>query len=205
MNFYIWSAGSENQLIIFVLLFISSYLVASVNFSIILFRLSGKSDPRTRFSKNAGATNVYRQAGPWYALIVLLLDMGRGLGFLLLSGCFLREDMLPAIGLGLVLGNSFPCFHNFRGGKGVATWLGFAAGMAPVYAGISALVWFVIYMICKRPFISSLAMVSILSTGIMIQLEWAPLSVAGSLFTLVLICFNHRDNMAAWRHGPGHY
>lgn len=205
MNFSMWFTGHENQFVILILLFIFSYLAASLNFSIILFRFSGKSDPRSRFSKNAGATNVYRQAGLWYALIVLILDMGRGMGIALLSGCFLREDLVPVVGLGLVLGNSFPCFHHFQGGKGVATWLGFTAGIAPVYAGISILVWIGIYMVCKTPFISSFAMILILSMGIMIHLEWAPLSVAGSLSTLILICFNHRSNVTAWRHGSGHH
>ena len=58
-------------------LLLLAYLAGSINFAIIVLRLLGKEDPRTTFSGNAGTTNVYRQAGKGWAVLVLLLDVGR--------------------------------------------------------------------------------------------------------------------------------
>ena len=103
-----------------ILICLASYLAGSVNFAIIFFKLTGKADPRLIFSGNAGTTNVYRQAGILWAAFVFLLDVGRALAVAVIACYFLKTHLLPWAGFFLVLGNSFPCFHGFRGGKGVA-------------------------------------------------------------------------------------
>jgi glycerol-3-phosphate acyltransferase PlsY len=70
----------------FLLGMLCAYLAGSINFAILLFRLLGKDDPRTRFSGNAGVTNVYRQAGWPLAAMVLVLDVGRAMVVALLAG-----------------------------------------------------------------------------------------------------------------------
>ena len=119
----------------FAVLFLLSYVAASVNFAILLLRAIGKGDPRDSYSGNAGTTNVYRQAGPLWAALVLLLDLGRGAALAALAAHLLPPEGVPWIGLGLVAGNRFPCFHGFRGGKGVAGFMGFALVIAPVATG----------------------------------------------------------------------
>ena len=84
---------TENSLKYAILLGAVTYLFASINFSIILFKALGKGDPRDRFSGNAGTTNVARQLGKIWALLILLLDMGRAgavamIGFWLLPAGF---------------------------------------------------------------------------------------------------------------------
>lgn len=96
-------------------LFIVAYLAGSVSFSIVLFKILGKDDPRNMFSGNAGVMNVYRQAGFFTAALVLLLDMARAMAIALVATLALPSDFVPWICLGLILGNRFPCFHNFRG------------------------------------------------------------------------------------------
>ena len=113
------------------LIYLFAYLAGSVNFAIIFFKLTGKEDPRLSFSGNAGTTNVYRQAGYFWATVILLLDIGRALAVAVVAVYFLEGKYLPWAGFFLVLGNSFPCFHGFRGGKGVANYLGFTVLIAP--------------------------------------------------------------------------
>ena len=104
------------------LIYLFAYLAGSINFAIIFFKLAGKEDPRLSFSGNAGTTNVYRQAGILWAAVVFLLDIGRALAVAVIASYFLKTHLLPWAGFFLVLGNSFPCFHGFRGGRGVANY-----------------------------------------------------------------------------------
>lgn len=102
-------------------IFLLAYLAGSVNFAIIFFKLTGRKDPRLGFSGNAGTTNVYRQAGMVWAAVIFLLDIGRAMLVAVLAMYYLEPAWLPWAGYFLVLGNSYPCFHEFRGGKGVPT------------------------------------------------------------------------------------
>lgn len=177
-----------------------AYLAGSVNFAVIFFRLTGKGDPRLSFSGNAGTTNVYRQAGFWRAALIFILDISRAIAVAFLAVSWLPASLLPWAGFFLVSGNSFPCFHRFRGGKGVANYLGFTLVAAPWAAGLSALVWLVVYGICRTPFIASFFMVLILSLGQAYFLNWAFAAVAGSAATFLLILLNHRKNIIeAWK------
>src|ERR1035437_3468366 len=119
----------------------AAYLAGSVNFSIILFRMLGRDDPRDHFSGNAGVTNVYRQTGFFGAGVILLLDLGRACILAWAALYLLPKQYVPWIGLALIIGNRFPCFHKFRGGKGVASYLGFTSLVSPFSAIISVLLW----------------------------------------------------------------
>ena len=116
------------------LLFLTAYVAGSVNVAILVFRLTGREDPRRHGSGNPGATNVYRQAGLGWAAAVLALDMGRAMAVALLAVALLPASAVSWVGLGLILGNRFPCFHRFRGGKGVANYLGFTLVIVPLWA-----------------------------------------------------------------------
>jgi glycerol-3-phosphate acyltransferase PlsY len=181
------------------LIHLFAYLAGSVNFAIIFFKLTGKEDPRLSFSGNAGTTNVYRQAGYFWATVILLLDIGRALGVAAVAVHFLEGKYLPWAGFFLVLGNSFPCFHGFRGGKGVANYLGFTALVAPWAALIAATIWLVIYGIVRITFIASFFMVFTLVCGQAYTLHWQLCAVSGTLGTFLLILFNHRKNIANYR------
>ena len=98
-----------------IIFFAAAYITGSINFSIILFKVLGKEDPRNKFSGNAGATNVYRQAGIFWALTVLLLDIGRAMFIAYACLKLLNSDYVTWPGLALILGNRYPCFHNFKG------------------------------------------------------------------------------------------
>ena len=76
------------------LILLFAYFAGSINFAIILLGLLGKEDPRTKFSGNAGTTNVYRQAGRGLAAVVLLLDAGRAVGLAALALYFLPAALV---------------------------------------------------------------------------------------------------------------
>ncbi|MBN1471471.1 MAG: glycerol-3-phosphate acyltransferase, partial [Syntrophaceae bacterium] len=141
------------------LIFLVAYLAGSINFAIIFFKLTGREDPRLNFSGNAGTTNIYRQAGIVWATVVFLLDIGRAIAVALIAIYFLKPALLPWAAFFLVLGNSFPCFHGFCGGKGVANYLGFTIIIAPWAAFASAITWLVFYGLFRIPFIASFFMV----------------------------------------------
>ena len=179
-------------------LLVLTYLIGSLNFAIILLHLLGKEDPRTKFSGNAGTTNVYRQAGRGWAAVVLLLDIGRAVALAALALGFLSYAFVPWIGFALVVGNRFPCFHGFRGGKGVAGYLGFTLFISPWAAGLSCLIWVIVHRIVRIPFIASFFMIAILATGMIMAGDGGMASTAGTLATAALIIFNHRKNIATF-------
>ncbi|HNY49863.1 MAG TPA: glycerol-3-phosphate acyltransferase [Smithella sp.] len=181
-------------------IYLFAYLAGSVNFAIIFFKLTGRGDPRLSFSGNAGTTNVYRQAGMVWAAVVFLLDIGRALAVALLAIFFLEKTLLPWAGFFLVLGNSYPCFHGFRGGKGVANYLGFTLLFAPWAAIAAAVIWLIVYYGIKRvPFIASFFMIFTLACGQIIALGWQAVVITGAMASFVLILFNHRKNIADYR------
>jgi len=191
-------------MILFFILFIISYIVGSVNFSILLFKCLKKEDPRSKFSGNPGATNVYRQAGLFWAIVVLVLDMSRAVGIALLAMHVLQPDAVPLISFGLILGNRFPCFHGFKGGKGIANYFGFTAPLTPISALIAGLAWLTVYAFLKTPFISSFIMVLILAAGTLIVYSSAPMAISGVLITSIFIFICHQKNIAEWLKSKQH-
>jgi len=178
-----------------------AYAAGSVNFSIVLFRLLGRGDPRESFSCNPGVSNVYRQAGPGMAAGVLSLDLLRAAGVGWLSVRLCSPDQLGWCALALVAGNRFPLFHGFRGGKGVANYLGFTALVSPWAALLAAWVWLVIFGMLRVPFLGSFGMVAALSLGLAHRGGFsAPALVAVAAVT-VLIVAAHRSNLSGLRRG----
>jgi glycerol-3-phosphate acyltransferase PlsY len=182
----------------FLLFGLLTYLLASINFSIILFKIFGKGDPRDRFSGNAGTANVSRQLGKFWGLLILLLDMGRAVAVAQIGIWFLSVPLVPFLGLILVLGNQRPIFHSFRGGKGVAGYLGFTAFMSPVSAGISCLAWLVAFGLFRQTFIGSFFMITVLGLGTMIHYSWDWTVIVWAVFTMAFIFYAHKPNIMAF-------
>ena len=177
------------------LMLLLAYIAGSINFAIILLGLLGKEDPRTKFSGNAGTTNVYRQAGIGWAAVVLLLDTGRAVGLAALALYLLPAPLVPWVGMALVAGNRFPCFHRFQGGKGVASFLGFTIPIAPWGAVLSCLVWVAVYGIVRIPFVASFFMVLVLGGAAAWSGGAQAIPIAGTVVTVLLIFLNHWKNI----------
>ena len=161
----------------FLLTAFGAYLLGSMNWAIILTRVFKKTDIRQVGSGNAGATNVLRSQGPVLAVMTLLGDVGKGVLATLLGGWLINamqftpevsEEVLTlvgryAAGLFAVLGHMYPVFHDFKGGKGVAT----SAGL------IFVLDWRVA-LICLSVFIVVLVIGRMVSLGSVIAVAVAP-------------------------------
>jgi acyl phosphate:glycerol-3-phosphate acyltransferase len=182
----------------FIIMFLAAYGLGSINFAILLFKVLGKEDPRTGFSGNPGVTNVYRLAGFFWALVVLVLDVARAMGVAIISVSLLKLELVPWVGMGLILGNRFPCFHGFRGGKGVANYLGFTLILAPLAGAVSALAWATGYALFRMPFIGSFGMVFTLAAGTLQVCDFHPFAAGGILVTVALIVAGHKSNLAGW-------
>jgi glycerol-3-phosphate acyltransferase PlsY len=182
-----------------ILVFLFAYLAGSINFAIIFFKLTQREDPRLSYSGNAGTTNVYRQAGMGWAAVVFLLDIGRALVVAIIACYYLKIYFVPWAAFFLVLGNSFPCFHGFRGGKGVANYLGYTLLIAPWAALFSAVVWLIAFGFFRITFIASFFMVFILAVGQVHYGLWKFGALSGALASLLLIIFNHRKNIRNYR------
>jgi glycerol-3-phosphate acyltransferase PlsY len=177
------------------LLLALAYFAGSVNFSIVLFRILGKDDPRYHFSGNAGVTNVYRQAGIFWAGIVLILDVGRALAIAAAALYLLDKPLVPWVGLALIVGNSYPCFHGFQGGKGVASYIGFTAALSPVSSILSCIVWLIVFIIFRIPFVASFCMILTIAAEIIITYNHTPVFISGVMATVLLIFYNHKSNI----------
>lgn len=179
-------------------LILATYLGASINFAILLFKLLAKGDPRERYSGNAGTVNVTRQLGRFWGLVILILDMGRAGATAYWGEALMPGPFVPLLGLVLVIGNQKPLFHGFRGGKGVASFLGFTAFLSPGTAGASCLAWVLTYGLSRQPFIGSIVMITVLGVGTGVRYNWAWPAILGSGLTMALILKAHLLNIAVY-------
>ena len=134
--------------------FALGYLFGSIPFGLLLTKLAGHGDIRAIGSGNIGATNVLRTGNKTIAVATLLGDLLKGTAAVLLVDYFLGLDAALAAGLGAFLGHVFPIWLRFKGGKGVATYVGVALGLAWPTALVFALFWLATALLFRR---SSLA------------------------------------------------
>src|SRR5881398_3238994 len=109
--------------------FVLGYLLGSVPFGLILTRIAGTQDLRSIGSGNIGATNVLRTGRKGLAAATLICDVLKGTVAVLIAGYFAGPEAAMLAGLGAFLGHLFPVWLKFRGGKGIATYIGVLIGL----------------------------------------------------------------------------
>ena len=118
------------------------YLFASIPFGLLVSKYFYGTDIRSKGSGNIGATNVLRTLGAFPAVLVLILDMGKGITAVFLARYFLGTDFSAVIaGLIAIIGHSCSCFLGFKGGKGVATGLGVILMLSPLVTCLTVMVF----------------------------------------------------------------
>ncbi len=131
------------MLLIVLVWMIASYLLGSINFSLLISKLAFKDDIRNYGSKNAGTTNMGRIYGRKFGAITLIGDAGKGIVSVLIARVMLGDNAAHLCGLCCMLGHCFPIFYRFKGGKGVATAGGVILAMNPL-AGLVVIGIFII-------------------------------------------------------------
>jgi glycerol-3-phosphate acyltransferase PlsY len=172
---------------------LAGYLLGSVPFGLVWARLFGLGDIRQIGSGNIGATNVLRTGNKPAAFLTLVGDVGKGAVAVLVARSLLGEDAAQVAGLAAYLGHLFPVYIGFKGGKGVATWLGTLAALAwPVGLGVAA-TWLAVAGLFR---ISSLAGLTAAATGpIWALLLGRPEAVIIAILLGALIFVRHRENI----------
>jgi glycerol-3-phosphate acyltransferase PlsY len=178
---------------------IAAYLLGSVPFGIVMTRLFGLGDLRRIGSGNIGATNVLRTGNKTAAALTLILDAGKGGIAVLIARALVGEDAAQIAGLAAFFGHCFPVFLGFRGGKGVATFLGTLLALFWP-AGIAAcLTWLLVAAVSR---ISSLsALVAAVASPVWVQLLGRPEAVLLCILLAALILLRHRDNIRRLQEG----
>ena len=140
----------------YALAFALGYLLGSIPFGPVLTRIAGGPDLRSIGSGNIGATNVLRTGRKGLAAATLLGDMLKGTAAVLLAAHFFGADGALLTGLGAFLGHLFPVWLSFKGGKGVATYIGLLIGIWwPAAAGFCG-IWLVVALLSRYSSLAAL-------------------------------------------------
>src|SRR4051812_10654754 len=123
-----------------------SYLLGSIPFGLVLTRLAGKGDLRHIGSGNIGATNVLRTGSKWLASLTLVLDCLKATAAIFIARYFFGEETGTFAAAGAMIGHLYPVWLGFRGGKGVATFLGVLIALLPPAAAIYAAIWLLLLL-----------------------------------------------------------
>jgi len=171
---------------------IISYLMGSVPFGFILTKIFLKKDIREIGSGNIGATNALRTGNKTVGYSTLVLDILKAVAPVIYVKIF-YQDFLYITSLCTFLGHVFPIWLKFKGGKGVATYVGILFAINIYFGVIFAISWFVTFFISKYSSLSSL----VGSASIPIYLLILTQFDQGIFFTImfVLIFFTHRENI----------
>ena len=176
-------------------LLVASYLIGSISSAVIICKALGLPDPRTQGSKNPGATNVLRLGGKKIAAFVLIFDGLKGAAPVFIGDYYgFGLIALTLTVLCTFLGHIFPVFFRFRGGKGVATYLGGLIAINLLVGLIFSLIWLLVAKVLK---ISSLA--ALIATALspfyfyLITGDLRSTAIIGLIS--LLIFYTHRDNI----------
>ncbi len=177
-------------LLLFALVF--GYLLGSIPFGLILTRMAGLGDVRSVGSGNIGATNVLRTGNKKLAAATLLLDMLKGTVAVLIAGIASPEAAIIA-GFGAFLGHIFPVWLKFKGGKGVATYLGVLLGLFWQGALIFAAAWLVVAYTTR--YSSLAALVAAVIVPIALYMIGVHQMAALFLVLTIIVFIKHRANI----------
>jgi glycerol-3-phosphate acyltransferase PlsY len=183
---------------------VGGYLLGSIPFGLLLTRLAGTQDIRAIGSGSIGATNVLRTGRKGLAAATLLFDVIKGTAAVVLAAwLFGREPALIA-GLGAFLGHLFPVWLGFKGGKGVATYLGILIGVAMLGASRIPLVAFSALWLAVAGLTRYSSLGSLIACAATPAVLWATSDYReAALFLLltILVFIAHRANIARLMNG----
>ncbi|MEP6790542.1 MAG: glycerol-3-phosphate 1-O-acyltransferase PlsY [Ramlibacter sp.] len=192
------------QLIYPLLAALAAYVVGSLSFAVIVSRVMGLKDPRTFGSGNPGATNVLRSGSKPAAVVTLLLDGLKGWLPVVLVKWFgkpygLEDGTLALVGMAAFAGHLWPLYFRFKGGKGVATFLGVVFGIDPVLGIATGATWLIIAFFFRYASLASLIAAAFAPAYYLLgdRIQWyAEKPVLFALFIMAMVlAWRHRENI----------
>ena len=186
-----------------------SYLLGSVNGALLLGRLKG-IDIREMGSGNAGGTNALRTQGKGFALATMVIDVGKGVLAVLLvaslplplvpEAAFHPDWIAAACGAAAMLGHCFPVFYGFRGGKGMATFLGVLAAVSWPLLVLALIVFALVIMLTGYVSLATMLAAAAVPAYVLLIFGFGPLLAFGA-FMAVFIAWTHRGNIQRLKAG----
>jgi glycerol-3-phosphate acyltransferase PlsY len=170
------------------------YLCGSIPFGVVLTRLAGTQDIRTVGSGNIGATNVLRTGRKALAAATLLGDMLKGTAAVVVMLWLFNRNLALAAGLGAFLGHLFPVWLRFKGGKGVATYIGILLGLAWPAALAFGAIWLAVAAVTRYSSLAAL-IASAATPAVLLATSSGLEPVLFGLLTVIL-WITHRENIA---------
>ncbi|MBX3655931.1 MAG: glycerol-3-phosphate 1-O-acyltransferase PlsY [Ramlibacter sp.] len=187
-----------------ILAMLGAYLLGSLSFAVLVSRAMGLKDPRTFGSGNPGATNVLRSGSKPAAVVTLLLDALKGwvpvvLVQMLGKPLGLEDGTVALVGLAAFLGHLWPVFFRFKGGKGVATFIGVVFGIHPGLGLATGATWLIIAFFFRFSSLASLVAAAFAPIYYLLgdRVAWySEKSILFALFMMgLLLAYRHRENI----------
>jgi glycerol-3-phosphate acyltransferase PlsY len=169
------------------------YLLGSIPFGLVLTKLAGTQDLRTIGSGNIGATNVLRTGRKGLAAATLILDALKGTVAVIIAGYCGGPNAAMLAGLGAFLGHLFPVWLKFKGGKGVAVYIGILIGLFWPAAILFCAIWLVLAFALRYSSLSALT-ASVITPLFLWWFGQPALAALLAVLTLLLF-YKHRENI----------
>jgi acyl phosphate:glycerol-3-phosphate acyltransferase len=190
-----------------------AYLLGSIVGGLLVGWLRGGIDIRTMGSGNAGGTNALRTQGLWFALCVMIIDIGKGwiatalvppldLMFIGIDPRIERQWLAVACAAAAVIGHVYPVWHGFRGGKGAATLVGVVVGLRPDALLALLAVWLFVVMLTGYVSLGTMLATASFPVYLLLSQAQPPYALVGfGCAMAVFVCYTHRTNIQRIRAG----
>jgi glycerol-3-phosphate acyltransferase PlsY len=169
------------------------YLLGSIPFGLLITRAAGLGDVRKIGSGNIGATNVLRTGNKGLAAATLVADMVKGTAAVLIAGLY-GAELAMAAGFGAFLGHLFPVWLGFKGGKGVATYLGVLAGLMWKAALVFGAIWLAVAFLLRYSSLAALTAAFAVPVALYVM-GYVDYAILFSVMS-VIVFIKHRTNIS---------
>lgn len=185
----------------YIVIAVIAYLLGSISFGMVVSKAAGGPNLREVGSKNTGATNVLRVMGVKVGLLVFVLDILKALTACIIGRVWMGLNGAMLAGLAVVIGHNWPCFFQFKGGKGVASTLAVMLMTFPVPAVICYVVAIALIAVTKYVSLGSITL-AVLFAAMVIGMNWGNwLVIAWVMVIAGLLIVRHHANIGRLIHG----
>ena len=183
-----------SEQLLLVMSLVLAYGLGSIPFGLLFTRWAGQGDIRDIGSGNIGATNVLRTGNKLVALLTLLADAAKGFVAVMIAWRLAGDNAAAMAALASIIGHIFPVWLTFKGGKGVAVFIGTMLMLSPL-AGLNfLLLWIVVAIIGRRS--SLAAIIAFLATPALLYVLGEMVTMQASLVMVAISLWAHKENIS---------